>query len=67
MQPPEFFLSCAQLGARLGVVDMPAWRIMEMLTQRGAVEILRTGNRRAAGKKAAATRWRWCFPLPVVK
>ena len=67
MQPPEFFLSFAQLGARLGVVDTPAWRIMKMLRQRGVVEILKRGDLRAAGKKAAATRWRWCFPLPVVK
>jgi hypothetical protein len=65
--PPEFFLSASQLAARLGVLDMSAWRILKTLREMGCFEITRNGDRRATGKKAAATHFRWCFPLSVVK
>ncbi|MFO1483871.1 MAG: BT4734/BF3469 family protein [Verrucomicrobiaceae bacterium] len=61
--PPEFFLSAVQLGTRLGVLDMQAWRILRHLGQKGAIAAVVKGTRRQAGEKARATRFRWLHPL----
>ncbi len=64
--PPEFFLSSVQLGSRLGVLDMQAWRIMRRLEKKGAITEIKKGTRRRAGEKATATRFRWTSALNAI-
>ncbi len=65
--PPDFYLSASQLAARLGVLDMKAWRIMQDFERMGILKTTKKGTRRKAGQKSTATHWRWCLPpgLPL--
>ena len=63
--PPTFYLSAEQLGTRLGMLPMQAWRIRDELEKRSAIRTLKKGFKRAAGMKATATTYEWLFPLPA--
>lgn len=65
--PPTFFLSCQELGRRIGVDDKTAWRILkEFRTPLRILVILRLGFRWASGQKPVATHYLWRLPLPSV-
>lgn len=59
LPPPTFALSCAELGARLGIMDPQAWRILKEFEKAGIISIERKGTRRAIGQRALATVFRW--------
>ena len=59
LPPPLFALSACELGARMGLRDMEAYRIIQSLQKSGAFEIERMGTRRQLGKKGLATVYRW--------
>jgi hypothetical protein len=60
--PPHFFLSAENLGHRLGVLDMTAHRLLQLLCRRGIIEVTEPGTRRAKGQAGRATRYRWVLP-----
>jgi len=57
--PPLFHLSCQQLSARLGVLEMKAWRTLKAFEKSGILEIVTPGIKRSAGKQGVATTYRW--------
>jgi hypothetical protein len=57
--PPLFFLAANRLGARLGVLDTPAWRILVKLEKHGVIQTMTKGQRRAKGIESRATIFRW--------
>ena len=59
LPPPTFALSACQLGARIGVRDMEADRILKSFRKAGIIEVERKGARREAGKRGLATVYRW--------
>jgi hypothetical protein len=59
LPPPLFALSACELGARMGLRDMEAYRILQSFQKSGAFEIERKGTRREAGKRGLATVYRW--------
>lgn len=64
MPPPLFFLSCAGLGTRLGIMDTPAWRILRAFEKSGVIQTERPGTVRTKGIQGIATVYRWMLPLP---
>jgi hypothetical protein len=59
LPPPSFALSACELGARMGLRDMEAYRILQSFQKSGTIEIERAGTRRQLGKKGLATVYRW--------
>jgi hypothetical protein len=59
MPPPLFFLSCAGLGTRLGIMDTPAWRILRAFEKSGFIQMERPGTVRTKGVQGIATVYRW--------
>ncbi len=57
--PPLFFLSCAALGTRLGIMDMSAGRILKGFEKTGIIKTERPGTLRTKGVKGIATVYRW--------
>jgi hypothetical protein len=61
--PPKFFLSCAQLGLRIGVVDTRASRVFDAFEKEGILRVIKKGERRQNGKAAIATSYEWLLPV----
>lgn len=59
LPPPLFALSACELGARMGLRDMEAFRILQGFQKSGIIQIERKGTRREAGKPGLATVYRW--------
>jgi hypothetical protein len=59
LAPPQYYLSCHQLGLRLGIMDTPAHRILRMLEARGFLQTVSKGTRREKSKAGIATIYRW--------
>ena len=57
--PPLFFLSALQLGTRLGLLDMQAWRILRAFEKSGFIKTERPGTVRKKGVQGVATVYRW--------
>lgn len=56
---PLFFLSCHDLGLRLGIMDTPAHRILKSFERMGIVAIETKGTLRKKGVPGRATVYRW--------
>lgn len=59
LPPPLFHLSCASLGARMGIYDMVAWRILKRFVAMGIIQLEESGMKRAKGQQGIATVYRW--------
>lgn len=59
LPPPLFALSACELGARSGLRDMEAYRILKGFEKCDMIKIERKGTRRELGKRGLATVWRW--------
>jgi hypothetical protein len=59
--PPVFYLPANQLGARLGVPDMTAWRILieQFVKQMGIISIRAKGEKWKKGNQPKATVFEW--------
>lgn len=62
--PPLFFLSAEKLAARLGKLDMQAWRILGRFEKLRIIECVKRGTRRTSGKDNEATVYRWLLSIP---
>ena len=62
--PPEFFISHADLGFRLDVPKTNAGRILASLISLGAIEVITAGQKRTAGQRGKATRYKWVSGTP---
>ena len=58
----QFFLSSANLGARLGIVSMSAYRILSGFVGAGILSIVTKGTRREKGKQGIAATYRFLLP-----
>lgn len=58
-----FFLSCNNLGNRLGLDSRQADRILNSLIGYGVIEIVKKGTQRATGKPGMATMYRWLYSI----
>ena len=65
--PMTFFMSCNDLGGRLGVHPVQAQRILRQLTTLEILVLLEKGNRRAPGVKSKAGVYRWQFSSKQAK
>ena len=54
-----FFLSCDELGARIGCDSRQAHRLLCAFNSDGLIEVITPGVRRAPGAQAKATEYRW--------
>lgn len=57
-----FYLSCHQLGLRLGLQDAQAQRILRELQSFGITELMQKGTKRAPGVKGRAGIYLWRHP-----
>ena len=57
--PPKFFLSCEDLGMRLGIHTQAAQRILRRFETFAILKTVQKGARREAGKRPCATVWSW--------
>lgn len=57
--PPQFFISAEQLGARLGILSMSAWRILADFEKKSFITKFVKGQKRTAGVRARATIYKW--------
>ena len=64
--PPFFWLSYHDLGIRLQIWDQQASRLMRKFRQLGILDIKEKGTKRAKGKRAQATMWKWNLSLKEV-
>lgn len=60
--PGQFFLSCANLAARLGIVSMAAHRILGGFVGAGILEPVTKGKRREKGAQGIATTFKFLLP-----
>ena len=60
--PPKFFLSCQDLGMRLGIHQQEAQRILRRFESLAILKTVKKGVRREAGKTPRATVWSWELP-----
>jgi hypothetical protein len=63
----EFFLSCAELGKRLGIDMKQAHRILLQLEAEGIIKITHKGTRRTKKTKGLANRYKWLLPLSKIE
>jgi hypothetical protein len=59
--PPTFYLSCHQLGIRLGLFDSEADRILKDLQRRHIIAKLENGTLRVKGQRGKASLFTWQF------
>jgi hypothetical protein len=59
LPPCHFFLSCHELGVRLGLFDTQAGRILQRLEKSAIIEKVKNGTKREKGQRGTATVWRW--------
>lgn len=64
--PPNFFISCNNLGDRLGVAPMQAQRILRVMESHGCLEITRKGIPRKKGQRGKVTFFRWLPAIGIV-
>lgn len=57
--PPTFFLSCENLGTRVGLSDTPAQRIIKDFENQGFLKTIEKGTRRVKGQTCRASRFEW--------
>ena len=62
-----FYLSCHQLGRRLGVENTVADRIFKQLQGQGVINVITKGDQYQPGKRAKATSYRWLLSLPSIQ
>lgn len=60
---PRFFMSCDQLGLRLGIRPQSAWNLLRELVAFPVLKQIGTGTRREAGKPGRAAEFQWLLPL----
>ncbi|MDA7679497.1 hypothetical protein N8581_04445, partial [Akkermansiaceae bacterium] len=60
-----FYLSCHELGRRLGVDKRKAHRILRQLQSEKVIQTITKGEKYQSGKKAKATVFRWLRNLPL--
>jgi hypothetical protein len=61
-----FFLSFDELGARIGLASMQAWRVCEQFKNCKILETVEIGQRRGRGvTKPSATVYRWLLEVPA--
>jgi hypothetical protein len=60
----RFFLSCKELGDRLGGYPMQALRLFRLFKTYGLISQLKNGTQRAPGRKAEAAVYQWLLPDP---
>ncbi|MDB4666374.1 bifunctional DNA primase/polymerase [Akkermansiaceae bacterium] len=61
----SFYLSCHELGRRIGVDKRQAHRILRQLQSEEVIQTITKGERYQSGKKAKATVFRWLRNLPL--
>lgn len=62
-----FFISCANLGVRLGIDQRGAHRILKKFASYKFLKITIKGTRREAGVKPKATTYKWLYSLKDLK
>jgi BT4734-like, N-terminal domain len=60
----RFFMSCNELGDRLGGYPMQAFRILRVFKSLGLIRLLRKGTQQAPGRKGEAGVYKWLLPDP---
>ena len=60
----QFFLSCGELGKRIGKESTPAQRILQRFEYSyGLIATVRKGTRRAIGQAGVATEFKWLLTM----
>lgn len=62
-----FYLSCQELGRRLGVDKRIADRIFKQFQGEGVIKTLIRGQQYRPGRRAKATSYRWLLSLPEIQ
>jgi AraC-like DNA-binding protein len=63
--PPDFFLSCNDLGDRLGCSPSTAQRILNAFESASQIKMILKGIRREAGVAGVASSYRWLAAVTV--